>query len=143
MDKKVESKEELNIPVMILCIIGVVLTIFGIFVLKNDNFKLKVISTQGTVTGLTESRNGSGEVEQRSVNLSYIANNGTYNATIANYNKEINIGEKMTLYYDFLSPASVDNKRTGYIGYIAVIIGLILSVKTVPRFIRIIKDNYL
>ena len=143
MDKKVESKEELNIPVMILCIVGVVLTIFGIFLLKNDNFKLKVISTQGTVTGITESRNSSGEIEQRSVNLSYVANNGTYNATIPNYNKEINIGEKMTLYYDFLSPANVDNKRTGYIGYIAVIIGLILSVKTIPRFVRIIKDNYL
>ena len=33
----------------------------------------------------------------------------------------------MPLYYDFLSPESVDNKRSGYIGYIAAIIGIILG----------------
>ena len=138
-----DKKEDLSVPVMIFCIIGVVLTIFGIFVLKNDNFKLKVISTQGVVTGVTVSKNGEGVIEKRSVNLSYIANNGTYNATIANYDKEISIGDKMTLYYDFLSPSSVNNRRSGYIGYLAVIIGVILTLKTGPRFARIIKDNYL
>ena len=143
MNKKVVKKEELNVPVMIICIIGVVLTVFGIFVLKNDNFKLKIISTEGTVTGVTVSRNSDGVVEQRSVNLSYIANNSNYNATIPNYDKEINAGDKMTLYYDFLSPENVDNKRSGYIGYLAAIIGVILTVKTGPKFIRIIKDNYL
>ena len=139
----VNKKEELNIPVMICCIIGVVLTIFGFFVLKSENFKLKVISTEGTVTGVTVARNGNGEVEQRTVNLSYIANNGNYNATISNYPNEINAGEKMTLYYDFLSPSAVNNKRSGYIGYIATIIGIILVIKCGPRFVRIIRDNYL
>ncbi len=143
MNKEVAKKEELSIPVMIFCIIGVVLTVFGFFLLKNDGFKLKVISTPGTVTGITVSKNGDGEVERRSVNLSYVANNGNYNATIGNYDKEINIGDTMTLYYDFLSPASVDNKRSGYIGYLAAIIGIILTVKTGPRFLKIIKDNYL
>ena len=143
MDKKEVKKEELNVFVMIFCIIGVVLTIFGLFVLKNDNFKLKVISTTGTVTGVTVSKNGDGVIERRSVNLSYIANNGTYNATIPNYDKEINIGDTMTLYYDFLSPSSVNNKRSGYIGYLAVILGIILVIKLGPRFVRIIKDNYL
>ena len=143
MDKKEVKKEELNIFVMIFCIIGVVLTIFGLFVLKNDNFKLKVISTTGTVTGVTVSKNGDGVIERRSVNLSYIANNGTYNATIPNYDKEINIGDTMTLYYDFLSPSSLNNKRSGYIGYLAVILGIILVIKLGPRFVRIIKDNYL
>ena len=143
MSKEEVKREDLSIPVMVLCIIGVVLTIFGVFLLKNDNFKLKVISTQGTVTGVTVSRNSEGEIEQRSVNLNYVANNGTYNATISNYGEDINIGENMTLYYDFLSPASVDNKRSGYIGYISVIIGIIMVVKTGPRFVRIIKDNYL
>ena len=137
------KKEDLNIPVMMFCIIGVVLTIFGIFVLKSENFKLKVISTEGIVTGVTVARNGNGEVEQRTVNLSYIANNSNYNATIANYPKEINAGEKMTLYYDFLSPADVNNKRSGYIGYLATIFGVILVLKCGPRFVRIIKDNYL
>ena len=143
MDKKVVKKEELNVPVMIACIIGVVLTVFGIFVLKNENFKLKVISTEGTVTGVTISRNSEGVVEQRSVNLSYIANNSNYNATIPNYDKEVNAGDKMTLYYDFLSPENVDNKRSGYIGYLAAIIGVVLVIKTGPKFLRIIKDNYL
>ena len=143
MDKKENGKEDLNIFVMIFCIIGVVLTIFGLFVLKNDNFKLKVISTTGTVTGVTVSKNSDGVVENRSVNLNYVASNGTYNATIASYDKEINIGETMTLYYDFLSPSSVDNKRSGYIGYLSVILGIILVVKLGPRFVRIIRDNYL
>ncbi len=143
MDKKEVVKESLNIPVMILCIVGLVLTIFGFFVLKNDNFKLKVISTEGTVTGITVSRDANGEIEQRNVTLSYIANNSNYNASINGYAKEIEMGEKMTLYYDFLSPSSVDNKRSGYIGYLSVIIGIILVVKTGPRFARIIKDNYL
>ena len=143
MDKKAVKKEELNIFVMIFCIIGVVLAVFGFFLLKNDGFKLKIISVEGTVTGVTVAKNGDGEVERRTINLSYIANNGPYNATISNYDKEINIGDKMTLYYDFLSPSSVDNKRSGYIGYLAAIIGIILVVKTGPRFLRIIKDNYL
>ena len=143
MNKKDIKKEELNIPIMLFCIIGTVLTIFGIFVLKNDNFKLKVISTEGTVTGVTVAKNANGEVEQRTVNLTYTANNTNYNATISNYAKEINAGEKMTLYYDLLSPENVNNKRSGYIGYISVFIGIILVIKTGPRFIRIIKDNYL
>ena len=62
------KKEELSIPVMMFCIIGVVLTIFGIFVSKSENFKLKIISTEGTVTGVTVARNGNGEIEQRTVN---------------------------------------------------------------------------
>ena len=144
MDKKVErKKEELSIPVMILCIVGVVLTVFGFFLLKNENFKLKVISTEGTVSGVTVAKNGDGKVEKRSVNLTYIANNNNYNATIPNYDKEISTGDKMTLYYDILSPESVDNKRSGYIGYIAVLIGIILVIKSGPKFARIIKDNYL
>lgn len=143
MDKKEVAKESLNIPVMILCIVGLVLTVFGFFVLKNDNFKLKVISTEGTVTGITVSRDANGEIEQRNVTLSYIANNSNYNASINGYAKEIEMGEKMTLYYDFLSPSSVDNKRSGYVGYLSVIIGLILVAKTGPKFVRIIKDNYL
>ncbi len=140
---KQRKKEELNIPVMILCIIGTVLVVFGILLLKTENFKLRVISAEGTVTGVTVSKNADGDVEKRAVNLSYIANNSNYNATIDNYDKDIQIGEKMTLYYDFLSPESVGNKRSGYIGYLAAIIGVILVLKTGPRFVRIIKDNYL
>ena len=140
---KQRKKEELNIPVMILCIIGTVLVVFGILLLKNENFKLRVISAEGTVTGVTISKNVDGDIEKRAINLSYIANNSNYNATIDNYDKDIQIGEKMTLYYDFLSPESVGNKRSGYIGYLATIIGIILVIKTGPKFVYIIKDNYL
>ena len=140
---KARKKEELNIPVMILCIVGVVLIVFGFLLLKDGNFKLNVISTQGTVTGVQTKTTADGTVESRSVNLSYTANNGSYNATIGNYPDEIEIGEKMTLYYDFLSPSSVGNKRSGYIAYLATILGIILVTKTGPRFLRIIRDNYL
>lgn len=140
---KTRKKEELNIPVMILCIVGAVLIVFGFLLLKNGNFKLNVISTQGTVTGVQTKTTADGVVESRIVNLSYVANNGNYTATIPNYPDEIEIGGKMTLYYDLLSPASVGNKRSGYIAYLATILGIILVVKTGPRFIRIIKDNYL
>lgn len=140
---KTRKKEELSIPVMILCIIGVVLAVFGFLLLKAENFKLNVISTEGTVTGVQVKKTAEGIIESRTVNLSYIANNSSYNATIGNYPDEIAIGDKMTLYYDFLSPESVGNKRSGYIGYIAVILGAIFVLKTGPRFIRIIKDNYL
>ena len=140
---KTKKKEELNIPVMILCIVGVVLAVFGFMLLKNDRFKLNVISTEGTVTGVQTKKTADGVIESRSVNLSYIANNSSYNATIQNYPEDIEIGAKMTLYYDFLSPESVGNKRSGYIGYIAAILGVILVLKTGPRFARIIKDNYL
>ena len=53
------------------------------------------------------------------------------------------MGDKITLYYDFFNPDSVSEIRTGYQGYLALIIGLILVLKTAPRFIRILKDNYL
>lgn len=140
---KTNKKEELNIPVMILCIVGVVLVVFGFLLLKTENFKLNIISTEGTVTGVQIKKTADGVIESRTVNLSYIANNGNYTATINNYPNDIVIGDKMTLYYDFLSPSSVGNKRSGYIGYLAVIIGAIFTLKTGPRFVRIIKDNYL
>ena len=48
------KKEDLNIPTMMLCIIGAVLTVFGLLVLKNDNFKLNVgkniISWNGSIS---------------------------------------------------------------------------------------------
>ena len=140
---KTSKKEELSIPVMIFCIIGAVLVVFGFLLLKNDNFKLNVISTQGTVTGSQIKQSAEGVVESRSVNLSYLANNSSYNATIHNYPKALEIGDKITLYYDLISPESVSDKRSGYIGYIATILGVILVLKTGPRFLRIIKDNYL
>ncbi len=140
---KGKKKEELSIPTMILCIVGIVLTVFGVLLLKNGDFKLHVISTQGTVTGVLTKTTADGVTESRAVNLSYVANNSPYNATINNYQDTIEIGEKMTLYYDFLSPESVDNKRSGYIAYLATFLGIVLVLKTGPRFIRIIRDNYL
>lgn len=140
---KTNKKEELSIPVMILCIVGVVLVVFGGLLLKNDKFKLIIFSTEGTVTGTTVAQSADGTTESTTVNLSYIANNSSYTATIANYNEDVKIGDKVTLYYDLISPENVSEKRTGYIGYIAAILGIIFVVKTGPRFVKIIKDNFL
>lgn len=137
------KKEELNIPTMIFCIIGVVLSVFGFLLLKNDNFKLNIISTEGTVSGVQTKTTADGVMESRAINLRYTANNSGYTATIPNYSEDINIGDTMTLYYDILSPESVSDKRQGYVGYLAAIIGVILVIKTGPKFARIIKDNYL
>ena len=130
---KTNKKEELNIPVMILCIIGVVLVAFGFLLLKNDNFKLNIFGTEGTVTGTTVAHDADGVLASRVVNLSYIANNQS----------DVNVGDKITLYYDLISPESVSDKRKGYLGYLAAILGVILVVKTGPKFLKIIKDNYL
>lgn len=140
---KTRKKEELNIPVMIFFIVGAVLIVLGFLLLKNSSFKLNVISTQGTVTGVTEKRNADGVIESRVVNLSYRANGSDYNATISGYASEAKIGDKLVLYYDLISPESVSDKRQGYFSYIAAILGVILALKTGPRFVRIIKDNYL
>lgn len=140
---KTSKKEELSIPVMILCIVGVVLLIFGFLLLKNDNFKLNIIGTQGTVTGTQIKQTAEGVIESRTVNLSYLANNSSYNATIQNYQEEVDIGDKIPLYYDLISPESVSDVRRGYVGYLAAILGVILIVKTGPKFLKIIKDNYL
>ena len=140
---KTNKKEELSIPVMMICIVGVVLVVFGFLLLKTGNFKLNVISTQGTVTGTTIKQTSDGTIESRTINLSYLANNANYNATIQNYPEEVTIGDRITLYYDLISPESVSDKRSGYLGYLAVILGVIMVLKTGPRFAKIIKDNYL
>ena len=137
------NKENLNIPVMILCIVGVVLTVFGVLLCKSENFKLKLFGTQGTVTSVQTKTTADGVLESREITLSYIANNSNYTANIANYDEEIVIGEKLTLYYDILSPEHISVRMSGYIGYLAIIIGAILGFKTGPKFLRIIKDNYL
>lgn len=141
--EKTRKKEDLNIPVMIVCIIGVVLAVFGFLLLETESFKLRVISTEGTVAGVQTKKTADGVIASRSVNLSYTVNNASYNATIANYTEDITIGDKMTLYYDFITPESISDKRTGYVGYLALILGAIFILKTGPRFVRIIKDNYL
>ena len=138
-----DKKESLNIPVMILCIVGVVLTVFGFLLAKSENFKLKIFAAQGTVTGTQTKTTADGVLESRDITLSYIANNSNYTATIYNYEEDIATGEQLTLYYDILAPENVNIKRSGYIGYIAIILGIILVIKTGPKFLRIIKDNYL
>lgn len=138
-----DKKESLNIPVMILCIVGVVLTVFGFLLAKSENFKLKIFAAQGTVTGTQTKTTADGVLESRDITLSYIANNSNYTATIYNYEDDIAMGEQLTLYYDILSPENVNIKRSGYLGYISIILGIILVVKTGPKFLRIIKDNYL
>ncbi len=143
MGKTANKKEDLSIVTMVFCIVGIVLTILGILLLKNVSFRMTVIGTEGNVTGIQTSTNANGEVERIVANLSYKANKSDYTASLDTSDTNIKIGDKMTLYYDFFKPEAVALKRGGYQGYVALIIGLILVLKTGPRFYRIMRDNYL
>ena len=65
------KKEPLNIPVMIFCIIGTVLLVLGALLIKSNNFKLNIFKAEGTVTSVQTSVNANGEIESRSLLLSY------------------------------------------------------------------------
>ena len=142
MDKN-KKKEDLNITVMVFCIIGVVLTVLGALLIKNANFRMNIIGTEGTVTGVQTSTNANGEVESVIVNLTYNANRSDYTASLNVDETDLKIGDKLDLYHDIFEPSSVSLKRSGYEGYISLILGLILVLKTGPRFYRILRDNYL
>lgn len=140
---KNKKKEDLNIAVMVFCIIGVVLTVLGALLIKNANFRMNIIGTEGTVTGVQTSTNANGEVESVIVNLTYNANRSDYTASLNVDETDLKIGDKLDLYHDIFEPSSVSLKRSGYEGYISLILGLILVLKTGPRFYRILRDNYL
>ena len=140
---KNKKKEDLNITVMVFCIIGVVLTVLGALLIKNANFRMNIIGTEGTVTGVQTSTNANGEVESVIVNLTYNANRSDYTASLNVDETDLKIGDKLELYHDIFEPSSVSLKRSGYEGYISLILGLILVLKTGPRFYRILRDNYL
>lgn len=140
---KNSKKEDLSISTMVFCIVGVVLTVLGFMLLRNTGFKMSIIGTEGNVTGIQTSTNANGEVERVVANLSYKANRSDYTASLDTNDMNIKIGDKLTLYYDFFSPTYVGLKRNGYQGYISLIVGLILVLKTGPRFYRIMRDNYL
>lgn len=140
---KTKKKEDLNIVTMVFCIVGIVLTVLGILLLKNVSFRMTVIGTEGNVTGIQTSTNANGEIERIVANISYKANKSDYTASLDTRDTNIKIGDKMTLYYDFFKPEAVTLKRSGYQGYVALIIGLIFVLKTGPRFYRIMRDNYL
>lgn len=142
--KNGKAKEDLNIPVMIFCIVGSVLVVLGFLLMKNNNFKLQVFSTDGTVSGVQTATNADGVIESKTLTVSYSAVKGDYTATIyVTGDDKRQIGDKVELYYDFFAPENVNDKRRGYEGYIAIIIGAILVLKTGPKFVRILKDNYL
>lgn len=140
---KSTKKEDLSIGTMIFCIVGVVLTVLGILLLKNVGYRLTILEVEGNISGIQTSTNANGEVERVVANINYKANKSDYTASLDTNNPDLKIGDKMTLYYDFFKPEVVSLKRSGYQGYIALIIGLILTLKTGPRFYRIMRDNYL
>ena len=137
------GKEKLSIIVMIFSIVGVVLLVLGILLVKNNNFKMQVISASGVVTGVQTSNTTEGDTVSRVLSITYNANRSDYTASLNDVNSDLKIGDKITLYYDFLDPASVSDRRAGYQGYIALVLGAILILKNGPRFLRIIRDNYL
>ena len=143
MGKNTNNKEKLSIVTMVFCIIGVVLTVLGIMLLKNVSFRMTVIGTEGTVTGVQTSTDSNGEIVKRSITLTYQANKANYNASLDVDDPNIKNGDKKTIYYDFLKPEIITLKRNGYQGYVALLIGLILVLKTGPRFYRIMRDNYI
>lgn len=137
------GKEDLHIPTMIFCILGIVLVVLGFLLVKNNNFRLDIISTKGTVTSVQTSTDANGDVVSRNAVLSYTANKSDYTANVTNVAEGVQIGDKIDLYYDLFEPSSVSDRRRGYEGYLALIIGLIAVLKTGPRFYKIIRDNYL
>lgn len=144
MGKNNMKKEELNILVMIFCIVGVVLTVLGFLLIKNANFRLNVFKTEATVTSLQTATLANGEEVSRVLVLSYNASKSPYTANLyVPTDDTTKIGDKIDLYYDFLQPSSVTRTRTGYWGYISLILGIIFVLKTGPKFIRIVRDNYL
>ena len=143
MEANVNVKEDLNIPVMLFCIIGVVLLVFGFMLMLKQNFKLMVFSAEGTVSTINTVRSADGSESAIFYNVEYVGAKGGYTAQVAKDDQELNIGDKLPLYYDFFTPTSVSLKRTGWLGYLAFAIGLILSIKTLPRFLRILRDNYI
>ena len=137
------NKEKLSVSVMVFAIVGVVLLVLGIMLCINNNFKMQVISSEAVVTGLQTATDADGNVVSTTYTLTYNANYNDYNATFLDNDSSMEMGDKMIVYYDFFDPTSVSKKRDGYYGYISLLLGIIFVLKTGPRFIRIIKDNYL
>lgn len=137
------NKEKLSVSVMVFAIVGVVLLVLGIMLCINNNFKMQVISSEAVVTGLQTATDADGNVVSTTYTLTYNANYNDYNATFLDNDSSMEMGDKMIVYYDFFDPTSVSQKRDGYYGYISLLLGIIFVLKTGPRFIRIIKDNYL
>lgn len=140
--EKQNTKEKLNIPVMLFSIIGTVLIGLGIMLIINYNFKLNVIPSKGTVNSVQTAKDEEGNTTV-SIVVGYKASSGDYDATIIENEKVYQLGTEVILYYDFLSPESVSLNPSGWQGYLSLIIGIILIVKNGPRFLRIIRDNYL
>lgn len=137
------NKEKLSVPVMIFSIVGVVLIVLGFMLCKNNNFRLQVISSEGIVSGIQTSTDADGNVVNKVITVTYKGGRSDYSATINGTDLDLKMGDRYTLYYDFFEPTSVSVKRNGYYGYISLVLGLIMVLKNFPRFIRIIKDNYL
>ena len=104
---------------------------------------MQILSTEGVVTGINTSNDSDGSTISRVLSISYSANRGDYTATLNDTSNTLQLGDKKTLYYDIFEPTSVSDKRGGYEGYIALVLGAIVVLRTGPKFYRIIRDNYL
>ena len=142
-NSKENSKEKLSLLTMVFFIVGFVALILGFLLVKNNNFRMQIISSEGIVTGVNTSNDNDGSTVRRVLSITYNANRSDYTATLNDVNSELKIGDKKTLYYDIFEPTSVSDRRSGYQGYIALILGLVLVLRNGPRFYRIIRDNYL
>ena len=143
MGKEVINREKLSIPVMVFTIVGVVLLVLGFMLVKKNNFRMQVISVEGTISSVQTATDSQGNVTSKTFSVSYNANRSDYTATVSGDDSNMVVGDKMTLYYDMFEPTSVSDRRSGYQGYLALVIGLILVLKNGARFFRIIRDNYI
>ena len=137
------GKEKLNLITMVFFIVGFVALILGFLLVKNNNFRMQILSTEGVVTGINTSNDSDGSTISRVLSITYNANRGDYTATLNDTSNTLQLGDKKTLYYDIFEPTSVSDKRGGYEGYIALVLGAIVVLRTGPKFYRIIRDNYL
>ena len=128
---------------MIFAILGIVLIVLGFMLLKNNDFKMQVISTEAVISSVQTSTASDGSVINKVLNVSYNANRSDYSAVINDPSSTLVVGDKMTLYYDIFTPTSVNIVRSGYQGYAALLLGIILILKNGSRFYRMIRDNYI
>ena len=136
-------KEKLSLITMVFFIVGFVALILGFLLVKNNNFRMHILSTEGVVTGINTSNDSDGSTISRVLSITYNANRSDYTATLNDTSNTLQLGDKKTLYYDIFEPTSVSDKRGGYEGYIALVLGAIVVLRTGPKFYRIIRDNYL
>lgn len=113
-------------PLRFLLPVGIVLIIFGIFMLKLTPQKYE--QTTGTITAVTETLDTTDDVTRTvyDVEFDYTVDGKVYHSSFSGLSDRPAEGDRITVYYDPADPSRISNtKSTGLIGIILIIIGVI------------------